>query len=66
MNSPNSPENMKSLAQDRDQAPLPAVIGPLLIGDLGWNQQEALETRARLAALEEDWDSPGMEDYDRL
>ena len=24
------------------------------------------ETRARLAALEEDWDAPGMEAYDHL
>jgi hypothetical protein len=43
-----------------------AAPGPLLVSDLGWSNEEAKETRARLAALEEDWDAPGMEDYDRL
>jgi hypothetical protein len=40
--------------------------GPLLVSDLGWTKEEAQETRARLAALEEDWDVPGMEAYDAL
>ena len=39
---------------------------PLLVSNLGWSAEEAKETRARLAALEEDWDTPGMEDYDHL
>ena len=39
---------------------------PLLVSDLGWSAEEAKETRARLAALEEDWEAPGMEAYDRL
>ncbi|MDD5641076.1 MAG: hypothetical protein PHX53_05460 [Syntrophales bacterium] len=43
-----------------------AAAPPLLVSDLGWSNEEAKETRARLAALEEDWDAPGMEDYDRL
>lgn len=43
-----------------------ATAGPLLVSDLGWSAEEAKETRARLAALEEDWDAPGMEDYDHL
>ncbi|MBM4288413.1 MAG: hypothetical protein FJ135_09760 [Deltaproteobacteria bacterium] len=43
-----------------------AAPAPLLVSDLGWSSEEAKETRARLAALEEDWDAPGMEDYDRL
>jgi hypothetical protein len=42
------------------------AAAPLLVSDLGWNAEEAKETRARLAALEEDWDAPGMEAYDRL
>jgi hypothetical protein len=42
------------------------ATAPLLISDLDWNAEEAQETRARLAALEEDWDAPGMEDYDHL
>ena len=44
----------------------PAPTGPLLVSDLCWSAQEAQETRARLAALEEDWDAPGMEAYDQL
>jgi hypothetical protein len=43
-----------------------AISSPLLVSDLGWSAEEAKETRARLAALEEDWEAPGMEAYDRL
>jgi hypothetical protein len=43
-----------------------SVPAPLLVSDLGWSNEEAKETRARLASLEEDWDSPGMEEYDHL
>jgi hypothetical protein len=43
-----------------------AAATPLLVSNLGWNTEEAKETRARLAALEEDWDAPGMEAYDQL
>ncbi len=43
-----------------------ATFSPLLVSDLGWSAEEAKETRARLAALEEDWEAPGMEAYDRL
>lgn len=42
------------------------AIGPLLVANLGWSAEEAKETRARLAALEEDWDAPGMDAYDDL
>jgi hypothetical protein len=44
----------------------PAAAGPLLVSDLDWSTEEARETRARLAALEADWDAPGMEAYDHL
>ncbi len=43
-----------------------AAATPLLVTDLDWSAEEAKETRARLAALEEDWDAPGMEAYDQL
>lgn len=43
-----------------------AATGPLLVSDLGWSTQETQDTRARLAALEEDWDAPGMDAYDNL
>lgn len=43
-----------------------AAAAPLLVAELGWSNEEVKETRARLAALEEDWDAPGMEAYDRL
>jgi hypothetical protein len=43
-----------------------SAAAPLLVSNLGWSVEEAKETRTRLAALEEDWDAPGMEAYDRL
>lgn len=43
-----------------------AAPGPLLVSNLDWSVEEVRETRARLAALEEDWDAPGMEAYDTL
>jgi hypothetical protein len=43
-----------------------AAPGPLLVSNLGWSAEEVQETRARLAAWEEDWDAPGMEAYDTL
>ena len=43
-----------------------SATAPLLVSNLGWSGEEAKETRTRLAALEEDWDAPGMEAYDRL
>jgi hypothetical protein len=36
-----------------------AVAGSLLISDLSWSAEEARETRARFAALEEDLGRPG-------
>ena len=36
------------------------------IKDLGWTAAEAAETRSRLGTFEEDWDAPGMDEYDRL
>lgn len=38
----------------------------LLLGNLGWTANEAREARARLLAFEQDWDAPGMEEYDNL
>ena len=38
----------------------------LRVADLGWTVNEAREARARLVAFEEDWDAPGMEEYDNL
>lgn len=38
----------------------------MLINDLGWSKEQALETRMRLRTFEEDWDAPGMEGYDDL
>ena len=39
---------------------------PLRVADLGWTQEQAADTRARLASFTEDWDAPGMEGYDEL
>jgi hypothetical protein len=49
-------------AQPTDQ-PQPA---PLRVADLGWTQEQAADTRARLASFAEDWEAPGMEGYDEL
>lgn len=38
----------------------------MLLDDLGWSREQVLETRMRLRTFEEDWDAPGMEDYDEL
>jgi hypothetical protein len=43
-----------------------SLIEPLLIEDIGWSTEEALETRMRLHTFEEDWNALGMEAYDCL
>ena len=53
-------------AKDKSGCKAQAALAPLLVSGLGWSNEEAKETRARLAAFEEDWDAPGMEDYDYL
>ena len=50
-------------AAPRADQPQPA---PLRIADLGWTQEQAADTRARLASFAEDWNAPGMEGYDDL
>lgn len=42
------------------------VKSELLVSSLGWTKEEALETRMRLRAFEEDWEAPGMEGYDDI
>jgi hypothetical protein len=53
-------------SKDKPNLKAQAASGSLLVSDLSWSAEEASETRARLAALEEDWDAPGMEAYDHL
>ena len=63
----NTEISLEAIAPKEKQSGRPTPIAsPLLVSDLGWSAEEAKETRARLAALEEDWDAPGMEAYDRL
>lgn len=38
----------------------------MLISELGWSREQALETRMRLRTFEEDWNALGMEGYDEL
>lgn len=38
----------------------------LSIEQLGWNSVEALETLLRFRNFAEDWDAPGMEEYDDM
>ena len=40
--------------------------GRMLIADLSWSQEQALETRLRLRTFEEDWNASGMEGYNEL
>ncbi len=35
------------------------------IDTLGWTLEEARMTRARLSSFAEDWETPGMDAYDR-
>ena len=37
-----------------------------LIADLGWNLEEAAKIRASLLSFEDDWNAPGMDEYDHL
>lgn len=39
---------------------------PKLVADLGWNREEAAKVRASLLSFEDDWNAPGMEEYDHL
>lgn len=41
-------------------------VKPLCIAQLGWNSVEALETYLRFRNFAEDWDAPGMGDYDDM
>jgi mRNA interferase MazF len=45
---------------------LHAAAGQRPISELGWTREQAAQVRASLQAFDEDWDAPGMEDYDRL
>jgi hypothetical protein len=33
---------------------------------LGWSEQEIDETRSKLSGLEQEWNDPSMDEYDRL
>lgn len=44
----------------------PKRATPNFIADLGWSQAQAAETRAKLAAFEDDWGAPEMDAYDAL
>ena len=33
---------------------------------LGWSEQEIDETRSKLSSLDEEWNDPSMDAYDRL
>jgi hypothetical protein len=36
------------------------------LSELGWSREKAARVRASLRAFDEDWNAPGMEEYDRL
>ena len=45
---------------------VPTTVKKMLIQNLGWTREQAIETRLRLRVFEEDWNAPGMELYDEL
>lgn len=52
---------------NREQAVSYAVQDiKLSVRSLGWTITQAIETRVRLLAFEDDWDAPGMEVYDEM
>ncbi len=44
----------------------PRGSGHNQISDLGWTQEYAAQVRASLQVFDEDWNAPGMEEYDKL
>jgi hypothetical protein len=40
------------------------VGGQRLVSDLGWTREQAAQVRASLQEFDEDWDAPGMEEYE--
>ena len=36
------------------------------LSELGWSREKAARVRASLRAFDEDWNVPGMEEYDKL
>jgi len=44
----------------------PQCNGSSFLSTLGWTSEETSDTRARLQSFEEDWNAPGMEQYDSL
>ncbi len=50
----------------KHSAPTEETKNQLLISDLGWSQEEAIQTYYRLMPFKEDWEAPGMEAYDAL
>jgi len=44
--------------------PAPLDDPRLLVHDLGWSKDEALDTHFRLRPFQDDWEAPGMDAYD--
>jgi len=36
------------------------------VSEWGWSREKAARVRASLRAFDEDWNAPGMKEYDRL
>jgi hypothetical protein len=50
----------------RDTTTTLVLKQPLMIKDIGWSHEDAIETRMRLHVFQADWEAPGMEAYDEL
>ena len=65
---PRGVEYAASLVESSQEGAAPQEPTPkrLLVRDLGWSREQALETYYRLQSFSDDWDAPGMDAYDAL
>jgi hypothetical protein len=61
-----APDQEKESADRSKMAVSQLESRQILVSDLGWTREQAAQIRASLQAFDEDWNYPGMEEYDRL
>lgn len=59
-------ESIFSMRYRAGNAITTAPVANRSVAALGWTQAEALETYLRFRNFAEDWDAPGMEEYDDM
>jgi len=43
-----------------------SAVSRHLVSELGWTREQAAQVRAALQVFDQDWNAPGMEEYDKL